>query len=268
MDRRERANDLGESVLAAMIGHQADMWTALPGVIVDFDKTKMTAHVQPTIMAKVQDRFGAIANVKLPVLPDVVVQFPSGGGVTLTFPVAPGDECLLVFSSRCIDAWHQLGAGDTGAQVQVEQRMHDLSDAIAIVGIRSLPNVPGGISTTGAELRTDDGLTRVKVQQNGDLEIDSQNGSLQINVPTGPINIRTGGQLTAVADTAIIQATTVKIIGDLIVEGKITQTGGVSSLEGPVSVTNELSAQGINVHNHQHGGVQNGGSKTGPPVNF
>ena len=55
----------------------------------------------------------------------------------LTFPVKPGDECLLVFNERCIDGWWQSG----GSSEPLDYRQHDLSDAVAIMGISSLPQV-------------------------------------------------------------------------------------------------------------------------------
>ena len=86
------------------------------------------------------------------------VYFPSGGNCTLTFPVKPGDECLVVFASRCIDAWWQSG----GVQDQAEMRMHDLSDGFVFVGCarsRVLPSV----NTGATELRSDDGSTFLRL---------------------------------------------------------------------------------------------------------
>jgi hypothetical protein len=36
-------------------------------------------------------------SVRYPILNDLPVVFPRGGGVTLTFPIKEGDECLIVF---------------------------------------------------------------------------------------------------------------------------------------------------------------------------
>ena len=54
----------------------------------------------------------------------------------MTFPVAKGDECLVVFAEACIDAWYQTGM--VGNAISV--RRHDYSDAFAFVGFRSLKN--------------------------------------------------------------------------------------------------------------------------------
>lgn len=76
-----------------------------------------------------------------------------GGGCTLTFPIAEGDECLVIFASRCIDAWWTAG----GVQVQSEFRMHDLSDGFAIVGPFSQATKISGWSTSAVQLRSNDG---------------------------------------------------------------------------------------------------------------
>ena len=133
IDRRERQDDPVESQRAALDGRQAEIWTALPGIVQSFDPVAMTVTVQPAVAGRVTDETGKTSSVNMPLLPDVPVVFPGGGGFTLTFPVASGDECLVVFASRCIDAWWQSG----GIGEPMEPRMHDLSDGFALVGVRS-----------------------------------------------------------------------------------------------------------------------------------
>jgi len=204
MDRRERGNSQQAGILAALGGLQAGIWTALPGIIQSFNAAAMTAQIQPAIMAQVQNPDGSKKWVQLPLLVDCPVFFPSGGGVSLTFPIKPEDECLVIFSSRCIDGWWQSG----GVNVQAELRMHDLSDGFAFVGIRSIPHVISDISNTDAQLRTDDGTSVVSVGPSGvsvDAPVINLNGSLFINgqayvdhihsgVLPGPSN--TGGVVT------------------------------------------------------------------------
>ena len=75
----------------AFNGLQSKLWTALPGIIQSFDAAAMTCTVQPAIQALVRDEVGSLASVDLPLLLDCPVQFPAGGGCTLTFPVKPND---------------------------------------------------------------------------------------------------------------------------------------------------------------------------------
>lgn len=102
----------------------------------------------------------------LPILPDVPVVFPGGGGFALTFPVAAGDECLVVFASRCIDAWWQSG----GVGEPMEPRMHDLSDGFALVGVRSQARrLSPAVDSGNVQLRSDDGKTFVEMTPGGDV---------------------------------------------------------------------------------------------------
>jgi hypothetical protein len=107
MDRRGRSM-IGGAVRAALT-RLARGRTALPGVVAGFDPVAMTVSVQPAIKGRVTSPDGSTRSVALPLLVDVPVFFPRGGGFTLTFPVKSGDECLVVFSSRCMDAWWQSG---------------------------------------------------------------------------------------------------------------------------------------------------------------
>lgn len=151
MDQRERSTDQEEMIRLALIAMQARLWTTLPGIVQKFDAARMTVDVQPTINGVALAQDGSTVDLQMPVLPDCPVLFQGGGGATFTFPIAAGDECVVIFASRCIDAWWSQG----GVQGQSELRMHNLSDGFAIVGLRSLPRAiavdPGVV-----RLRNDD----------------------------------------------------------------------------------------------------------------
>ncbi|HBV2600619.1 TPA: translation initiation factor IF-2 [Klebsiella pneumoniae] len=169
------------------------MRVSIPGIIQSFDPEAVTAVIQPAIKGVEHDASGAEVSVNLPLLVDVPVIFPRGGGCTLTFPVKEGDECLVIFADRCIDFWWQSG----GIQEPVDERMHDLSDAFCIVGPQSQAKKIGGISTTAAQLRTDDGSAFIELAAGGAVTITSPqitiNGPLQVN---GEIT-STGDQVAA-----------------------------------------------------------------------
>lgn len=163
MDRRERTADREEQQSMAQDRHQSTIWTALPGIIQSFDSSALTCTVQPAIKGKALIPDGSTAETTLPQLLDCPVVFPGGGGCTLTFPLAAGDECLVVFSSRCIDAWWQHGT----VSAPPEFRMHDLSDGFVIPGPRSQPRKI--TAAASAQLRTDDGSVFVQVNGSGVL---------------------------------------------------------------------------------------------------
>jgi hypothetical protein len=124
-----------------------------------------------------------------PILVDLPVIFPRGGGVTLTFPIKEGDECLIVFSSRSIDFWWQNG----GVQERADGRILDLSDAFVIPGPQSQVKKISGISTTAAQLRTDDGSAFIEVASNGAVTITSPQTTVN-----GPVHVN--GAITSTGD--------------------------------------------------------------------
>ncbi|MGA6473228.1 Gp138 family membrane-puncturing spike protein, partial [Klebsiella sp. K822] len=164
---KEQADaQLAQAIMSAMR-------VSIPGIIQSFDPDAVTAVVQPAIKGAEKDESGAEVSVNLPLLVDVPVVFPRGGGCTLTFPVKAGDECLVIFADRCIDFWWQSG----GIQEPVDERMHDLSDAFCIVGPQSQAKKIGGISTSAVELRSDDGETK--------LSLNPASGSINGTAPGG-----------------------------------------------------------------------------------
>jgi phage baseplate assembly protein gpV len=220
---------------------------AMPGIIQSFDPDAVTCTVLPAIKGN-DSSVNGTESTDLPLLVDVPVIFPRGGGCTLTFPVRAGDECLLIFSDRCIDFWWQSG----GVQEPVDQRQHDLSDAFAIVGPQSQAQKISNISMSGAQLRTDDGAAFVEVAAGHD------------------ITVETPGKLTASAQGGTeITSPTIVLNGAVTINGSLIQGmgpgGGSATMLGPVTVTNDVTAGGKSLTTHTHSGVQTGSGNTGAP---
>jgi hypothetical protein len=198
LDRRERFENSTVAFRAALRGWQAQLWTAIPGIYQGPGSAggKQTANVQPAIQALVQNEQGVWSPVTMPLCVDCPILFPGGGGFQLTFPLSQGDEGLLVFASRCIDAWWQSG----GVQAQAEIRMHDLSDGFFLPGQLSQPKVPASFSTSTTRLTSLD----------GELYIELASGHVANIVAPGGVNIS----------------------GTLSVTGAITATGNITAGSG------------------------------------
>lgn len=87
-------------------------------------------------------------SIELPEFVDVPPVFMQGGGSYIATPISEGDYCLLLIMERCFDRWYD---GDD-FQPPLEARMHDYSDAIAIVGVNpagSAITIPGLIHIEG-----------------------------------------------------------------------------------------------------------------------
>ncbi len=164
------------------------LWTAIPGIVESVDYQEQTVTVQPTIREKVNLE-GEYQWVELPKLIHVPFFIYSGGGYTITMPIKPGDECLVVFADMCIDAWWQSG----GIQNQIDRRRHDLSDGFAICGFKSQPNTVPGYSGSSVQIKSGGhtifDITASKVTINADVTI---NGSQTVSN-----NHKVGGTLTA-----------------------------------------------------------------------
>lgn len=221
----------------------ANARTALPGVILSFDPDTVTCSVVLCSKSSKPVPYEDISKTEsmdFPLLVDLPVVFPRGGGVTLTFPLAEGDECLVVFSDRCIDFWWQNG----GVQELVDWRSHDLSDAFVIPGPQSQAKKIGGISTTAAQLRTDDGSAFIELAAGGDITA-TTTGNATINAPEIILN------------------------GNVTINGNLSQgmgdSGGTATMRGPVTVSNDVTAGGKSLMTHTHGGVETGNDSTGAP---
>lgn len=100
------------------------------GQIQSFDATKHTAKIQ--ILFKRVLPNNTIANY--PILVDCPVFTLQGGGSAIQMPIAAGDQCIILFSDRNIDAWFKNGA----SAAPINARSHDIADGIALVGINSI----------------------------------------------------------------------------------------------------------------------------------
>lgn len=121
-----------QEVLRAAVEYSlVDLHTALPGKVEAYDPETQKADIKPLIKRLVSTEEGEELVEELPVLPQVPVVFPRTTGAFITFPVAAGDHVLLIFNERSID---KFIAGDGEDTDPDEFRMHDMSDAVALLG--------------------------------------------------------------------------------------------------------------------------------------
>lgn len=124
------------------------------GTIITFDASTATATVAFNYKKVLRNRNAVSINenndviVDYPVLICVPVIVMSGGGGYTTYPIFPGDHCLLMFCDRDIDNWLEKGSTNSAP---LSDRMHDLSDAVALVGLnpvtKPIPWAMDGIVT-------------------------------------------------------------------------------------------------------------------------
>ncbi len=218
---------------------------SLPGIIESYDPIANTCTVVPALKGAKPDEEGNLISETLPLLVDVPVVFPRGGGCSITFPVKAGDECLVVFSDRCIDFWWQSG----GVQEPVDPRQHDLSDAFAFVGPMSQPNVISNISSTTLQMRTDDGAAYI--------ELDPNSHAINLVAPGG-VNVTTP---LAKFSQAVTISGLLTWAGGMV--GSLA-TGTAAKITGAIQFIGTLTSNGKDISDqHTHNGVQTGSGNSG-----
>lgn len=235
MDNREHLADAEEALRIAMDGRMAQVWTALPGIVQSADLGTQTLSVQPSIQGAVSDEQGNVQYVNLPLLVDVPIVWPRGGGFACTLPISAGDEVLVVFASRCIDAWWQSG----GIGQPAELRMHDLSDGFAIPAPTSQPKRLSSVQGDGIELRNEARTTYIKLTD----------GKIYIKG-----DIEHEGNTEQTGDYALTGDQTIN--GNLTVSGTTTTNalsaglgGGTSTFSGRINHNGVYNLSGNFLHN-------------------
>ncbi len=128
--------------------------TCIPGIIQAFYPETQTATVVPAIQNQINGYDGSVGYDDAPALLGVPVCFPFAltAGYALTWPIQAGDPCVIVFSQRAIDNWHEKG-GIQPPEDSVLNRHHDINDGFAMIGAPALTQVLQDWLMTGTELR-------------------------------------------------------------------------------------------------------------------
>lgn len=219
------------------------------------------------------------------VLYNIPVVFPSGGMGGMTFPIAIGDNVLLLFGQRNIESW-LLGDGDREA-IPADSRHYSEDDAIAIPCIHtSKNNLSPSLENFKLWLR--DAFFEIK--PTGRMEIANPNGSLVIE-SNGSFSYRTGDiVITALNSSGDVSIDNGAVEFDLDGDGSCSLTNGSGTItmnaggtinlngvtispSGAISTPSSLSvtgsttlgatvtSAGVNIGStHVHGGIQTGGS--------
>ena len=125
---------------AATASATAKMRTAEPGVVVSYDAATQRATVQLGMAVRVRSPDGTEAHEAPLTVSNVPVAWPRAGGFSLTFPLAAGDEVLLIFSSRSLDEW-KGGPARTGVEAS-DPRRFAVQDAYAIPTVAAAAPLP------------------------------------------------------------------------------------------------------------------------------
>lgn len=145
---------LAEVILAHINVENRDIFTAIPATILDVGKlNKNLLTVQPALDVVESDG----VTFSIPPIPDVPIQWPAGGGAVMTFPLAVGDDVLLIFSMRSIGEFQLSNSGNVQPFLK---RHHAIEDCYVIPSIFRNPNQPSP-NTDDVEIKYNEGSFKI-----------------------------------------------------------------------------------------------------------
>lgn len=181
----------------------AHLRTATPGIICAVHANG-TVDVQPVIM-QVTTLDGVRSDEPLSVLtgvPTVFTYYAQTLGMSITLPLQPGDEGLLIVADRSIDNW-QVASGVQAVAEPVSPRHHNLTDALFIPGAISEPHAIAAVSTDAIQIRNRAATTSVSVRES---EIVLQVGATAITVTDESITLKAGSTSITLGSAVEIQS--------------------------------------------------------------
>lgn len=275
-------NDTLESLLHQYIGNsQNGMFTSMPARVVSSNNSQQMVDVQLLVnRANADDTY----TQRPPVL-SVPLMYPASRTSQFSFPIEVGDTVLVVFGMRNID---RFKAGSTNAHDPLTFRKYDRQDAMAIPGLFPFSDARNNPSKRTLDHSTDDAVithnigsgqeNEVRLKANGDVIVNSPS-QVQINCSTAEVNAEdsitancTTAQVNA-SDSVLIDTPETTVTGNMTVQGMLTYVSGMTGsggsstafLTGNVVVNGEVTANGVALSAHTHGGVDRGNDDTDSP---
>lgn len=195
-------------------------YSMLPCEVVSYDSTTQCANVLPLVKAYTTNEDAE----RLPELPSCPVVFPSGGGMSISWAIAPGDTGHVLFSTLSMSAWQTTGNadGDPGSRSRAS-----LSQGVFIPGLRHQGNPLGQSAPAGIHIGTSDGSkgisiapTTGKTAINGGAFSVAQAEALMVllnNIVTDLATIAAAAVVAATGVPLVLVATAVGAVADIAV---------------------------------------------------
>jgi len=212
--------------------------THYPGKILEFDPVKQVAKIQIQREQYNNTLHSLYEEYEFPILQDVPVQFPQGGGYCLTFPVTAGDNCLIDFCDKGISHWlyegkDKIGTYSTGLPKSEYFRSYNINDAVAMVGYNPIPKAIPSFNSSAPELRNAARSQRITLLPSGKMEVVTpselditapetvMNGNMTING-----NLHVTGLITSDTDVRAVTVSLLTHIHTSVTPGPVGSVSG------------------------------------------
>lgn len=199
--------DEAELIRGAIEAHAREFRVCLPGRIESYDASKQRASIRLQLSYYKPTTDGRQAAIEHPVIQNVPVAFPQGGGFFCSFPLAKGDPVTVMFSDVPIGAWLAKGQPcEPGVN-----DLHGIGGAIAF---------PAGPQPSKTPLQSADG-TNMRLGKDG-------TESAQIEFTTEEIHLGVGASkgVARDGDTAAVGTIMLSVAGSAVLSGVYVDPDG------------------------------------------
>lgn len=247
-NERRAQDSLLEAIRFALDRFKVGLWTAGPGKIVSYDENTKRGTIIPAFRRKFTDG----TTEALPMLHNVPVLHPSGGGFTLLFPLPKGEPVLLIFCMRGIDRFKET--------YEIEDPsggIMELKDAVAIAGFGELEISPE--NSESAILQTNDAKQALSIHPDK-IRIISDN----------LVRVETVTAEVVATEKVLVDSPLTQHNGIVEAAGYRGLGGGAAKMVADIDMDNhelrnasEVEAGGVKLTPHIHDG--DSGGETSPP---
>ncbi len=227
----------------------------MPGKIETYDFKKQQASVK----IDMKELYDNGDTIDYPVVSGVPVVFMASGGASITMPVNRGDPCLLIYADRDMSNWLLGGSG----QKPDSTRMHNLSDAIAIMGLFPFNSQARAENNTDVLIKYSG--SKIVLKPNGIINIETTNdinvkavenvivNSKNTNISTTENTVINCKNLTVMSSENIVvnsKATTITTSEDLNINCKnmtatVSNKLNASCVDATITASNDINTKSI-----------------------
>jgi hypothetical protein len=123
------------------------------GTIESYEHDKQRAKVKVSLKKPIRNEDGTETEAEsVPVIPNVPVLTLGGGGYFAHFPLQQGDQVLVLYADRSLDMWKEKG----GEVDPAFTHTHEVTDAIAIPGVRAWSEALSGTNANNLVIGSED----------------------------------------------------------------------------------------------------------------
>ena len=225
-----------------------DMYVAIPAVVIRVydDLKQLKIDAQPSVNQFFMDE----TEEEHPILLNIPVMMPGTTRSLVSFPIAAGDNVMLLFCHRSID---NFKAGSGLPTIPTDHRQHSEMDAVAIPGIFPFAKSPNNPSIRKWPHSTSDVVVAHNLGSGTEVEV-----RLKLN---GNIVMNTEQDIVVQCKNATVNATGVNVTAS-------TGTFAVANAtwNGNMNITGTWTFNGIPFNTHKHTGVTPGSGTSAGPV--